>query len=135
MNWKDKCVTCAHYVYYGACHHPDIMAPSGLHGANARFVYEAGTCDLNSMYSPDSDTEIESLKAEIAADDRNVNSLMDWVHELSKEKESLKTQLAECRDKALEEAAHICETGAAFSDRFDCTDIIRSLKGKKCNST
>ena len=52
MNWKDKCTSCAHYVDYGACHHPEIMPPSGLHGANARKVYESGACDLNSMYLP-----------------------------------------------------------------------------------
>ena len=128
MNWKDKCVTCAHYVYYGACHHPDIMAPSGLYGANARFVYETGTCDLNSMYSLDSDTEVESLKAEIAADDRNVNALMDQVHELSKEKESLKAQLAKAQEFTecpigistdSRESRSICSAGTCYGCAVD----------------
>ena len=78
--------------------------------------------------------EIESLKAEIAADDRNVNALMDQVHELSKEKESLKAQLAECRDKALEEAATLADDMDHTTDG-DIARYTRSLKSKKCNST
>ena len=58
-----------------------------------------------------------------------------------KEIESLKAQLAECRDKALEEAAEAClsrigedDSGNAQAmnrEAMDCAEAIRSLKGTK----
>ena len=128
---------------------------------------QASLCDLIPQ-AKRTRLEVESLKAEIAADDRNVNALMDQVHELSKEKESLKAQiqeargflkhfekadgsayqaikaqLAECRDKALEEAAEIIDAeidqeavkdgwiGSSDRALVDCATAIRSLKGAK----
>ena len=55
-----------------------------------------------------------------------------FARELECEIESLKAQLAECREKALEEAAARCEDeDVGYADRFECADEIRLLKGAK----
>ena len=91
--------------------------------------------------------EIESLKAEIAADDRNVNALMDQVHELSKEKESLKAQLQEARgflkhfEKAdgsayqaikaqLDRYTRIAECGMRYGDDLDNIERMVELEAQ-----
>jgi len=61
--------------------------------------------------------------------DRN-GQLMHESKRYAAEIESLKAQLAECRDKALEEAAARCEAeDVGHADRFECADEIRLLKG------
>ena len=99
----------------------------------------------NSVTKSHYTSEIESLKAQAkhwedtceSQHEETIEPLRKKAQELYKENESIKAQLAECRDKALEEAAEIAGThfiyghsvaGPAFAAR--CAENIRSLKGE-----
>mgnify|MGYP001601231812 CR=1 FL=1 len=96
--------------------------------------------------------EIESLKEVLDDTRRLTRDLIPQAKRTRLEVESLKAQLAECRDKALEEAVQVCEDGYERFQKMDqfnyaenranaeqgctsCAEEIRSLKGANHDPT
>lgn len=113
---------CGLFVHAPACFGPRTHIT--IDGEKCRIVDPDVLADIY-----EKDKEIESLKAQLAEANSNHESVVDEWKAAMREVERLQAQLAECRDKALEEAAMICDQTP--SCRPFVSKDIRSLKGVK----